>query len=84
VAAIFTGTSVVNGSPTQSQMVDSAGGRSQLAQLTASAIVLQVLLFGTGPLGYLPVSALAAVVFLIGVQLIDVRGMRRLLSVGRG
>jgi MFS superfamily sulfate permease-like transporter len=65
-------------------MVDSAGGRSQLAQLTASAIVLLVLLFGTGPLGYLPVGALAAVVFLIGVQLIDVRGMRRLLSVRRG
>ena len=84
VAAAFTGTFVVNGSPTQTQMVDSAGGRSQLAQLTASAIVLLVLLFGTGPLGYLPVGALAAVVFLIGVQLIDVRGMRRLLSVRRG
>jgi sulfate permease, SulP family len=84
VAAAFTGTFVVNGSPTQTQMVDSAGGRSQLAQLTASAIVLLVLLFGTGPLGYLPVGALAAVVFLIGVQLIDVRGMRRLLSVRSG
>jgi sulfate permease, SulP family len=84
VAAAFTGTFVVNGSPTQTQMVESAGGRSQLAQLTASAIVLLVLLFGTGPLGYLPVGALAAVVFLIGVQLIDVRGMRRLLFVRRG
>lgn len=84
VAAAFTGTFVVNGSPRQTQMVDSAGGRSQLAQLTASAIVLLVLLFGTGPLGFLPVGALAAVVFLIGVQLIDVRGMRRLLSVRRG
>ncbi len=84
VAAAFTGTFVVNGSPTQTQMVDSAGGRSQLAQLTASAIVLLVLLFGTGPLGYLPVGALAAVVFLIGVQLVDVRGMRRLLSVRKG
>ena len=30
-AAAFTGTFVVNGSPTKAQIVDSAGGRSQLA-----------------------------------------------------
>ena len=39
-AAAFSGTFVVNGSPTKAQMVDSAGGRSQLAQLTAAAVVL--------------------------------------------
>ena len=40
VAAAFSGTFVVNGSPTKTQMVDSAGGRSQLAQLTTAAVVL--------------------------------------------
>ncbi len=37
-----------------------------------------VLLVATGPLRYLPDAALAAVVFLIGAQLVDMRGMHRL------
>ena len=78
VAAAFSGTFVVNGSPTKAQMVDTAGGRSQLSPLTASAVVLLVLVLLTGPLAYLPDAALAAVVFLIAVELIDVNGMRRI------
>ena len=83
IAAAFTGTFVVNGSPTKTQIVDDAGGRSQLASLTTSALALVVLLVATGPLSYLPTAALAAVVFLIGVELVDVRGIRRLLRVRR-
>src|SRR6516164_10003055 len=82
-AAAFTGTFVVNGSPTKTQIVDSAGGRSQLSPLTAAAVVLVVLVTLTGPLAYLPVAALAAVVFLIAVELIDLAGMRRILAVRR-
>ena len=78
VAAAFSGTFVVNGSPTKAQIVDSAGGRSQLAPLTAAVVVLVVLVLLTGPLAYLPDAALAAVVFLIAVQLIDVKEMRRI------
>ncbi len=81
VAAAFSGTFVVNGSPTKAQMVDSAGGRSQLAQLTTAAVVLIVLILLTGPLAYLPDAALAAVVFLIAIELIDIGGMRRILAV---
>ena len=80
-AAAFSGTFVVNGSPTKAQIVDSAGGRSQLSQLSASAVVLIVLVLLTGPLRYLPDAALAAVVFLIAVELVDVKGMRRILAV---
>lgn len=76
VGAGLTGTFVVNGSPTKTQMVDSAGGRSQFSMLVACAIVLAVLLFLTGFLRYLPEAVLAAVVFLIGIELIDVNGMR--------
>ena len=79
-AAAFSGTFVVNGSPTKTQIADSAGSRSQLAQLTASAVVLIVLVLLTGPLAYLPDAALAAVVFLIAVELVDVGGMRRILA----
>jgi high affinity sulfate transporter 1 len=81
IAAAFSGTFVVNGSPTKAQIVDSAGGRSQLAPLTAAAVVLIVLILLTGPLAYLPNAALAAVVFLIAIELIDVGGMRRILAV---
>jgi sulfate permease, SulP family len=80
VAAAFSGTFVVNGSPTKTQMADSAGGRSQLSQLTASAVVLIVLLLFTGPLAHLPDAALAAVVFLIAAELVDVEGMRHILA----
>jgi MFS superfamily sulfate permease-like transporter len=79
VAAGLSGTFVVNGSPTKTQMVDSAGGRSQLSQLACAAVVLVVLLFLTGPLAYMPKAVLAAIVFLIGVELVDVPGMRRVL-----
>jgi len=81
--AAFSGTFVVNGSPTKTQIVDSAGGRSQLSQLTASAVVLIVLVLLTGPLAYLPDAALAAVIFLIAVELVDVKGMRRILALRR-
>jgi sulfate permease, SulP family len=81
VAAAFSGTFVVNGSPTKAQMVDSAGGRSQLAQLTAAGVVVIVLLLLTGPLARLPKAALAAVVFLIAAGLVDLSGMRRIAAV---
>lgn len=84
LAAALTGTFVVNGSPTKTQMVVGAGGRSQVAQLAAVAVVVVVCLVATGPLGGLPLAALAAVVFLIGVELVDVAGMRRILAVRRG
>jgi MFS superfamily sulfate permease-like transporter len=83
LAAGVTGSFVVNGSPTKTQMVDSAGGRSQLAQLSTAAIVLVVLLFFTGPLRYLPEAALASVVFLIGIELVDLPGMRGIWKVRR-
>ena len=64
-------------------MADSAGGRSQLAQLTTRAVVLIVLLLLTGPLASLPIAALAAIAFLIAAGLIDVAGMRRILACRR-
>ena len=80
VAAGLSGTFAVNGSPTKTQMVDGAGGRSQLAQIVASALVVVVLLFLTEPIQYMPNAVLASVVFLVGIHLIDVAGMRRVLE----
>ena len=75
IGAGISGTFVVNGSPTKTQMVDGAAGRSQLAQVTTCVIVIIVLLFLTVPLSYMPDAVLSAVVFLIGIELVDVKGM---------
>jgi len=76
VTAALSGTFVVNGSPTQTAMVESSGGRSQIAHLATAAIVALVLLFLTEPLQYLPRRVLGAIVFTIAVGLVDVRGLR--------
>ncbi len=80
VAAGMTGTFVVNGSPTMTEVADSSGGKSQLAQLVTVGIVLIVLLFLTVPLSYLPSAVLATIVFTIGIHLIDLKGMNELLK----
>lgn len=84
VGAGMSGTFVVNGSPTKTEMVDGAGGKSQVAQLTAGLIVVVVLLFLTGALSYMPNAVLAAVVLLIGLRLIDIEGMQGVAKVRMG
>jgi sulfate permease, SulP family len=83
IAAGISGAFVVNGSPTKTEIVDSAGGRTQIAQITTAFIVLLVLVFLTGPLAYMPTAVLSAVVFLIGIRLIDVKGMRRVFHLSK-
>ena len=75
-AAALSGTFVVDGSPTQTAMVETSGGQSQLAQMTTAGVVAIVLLFLTRPLQYLPRCVLGSVVFVIAVRLVDVQGLR--------
>jgi sulfate permease, SulP family len=77
-AAALTGTFVVNGSPTQTAMVETSGGSSQLAHLSTALVVMLVVLFLTGPLQFLPVCVLGAIVFTIAVRLVDLKGLREL------
>jgi MFS superfamily sulfate permease-like transporter len=74
-AAGLSGTFVVNGSPTQTAMVETSGGSNQMAHLSTALVVLLVLLFFTGPLQFLPVCVLGAIVFTIAVRLVDFRGL---------
>ncbi len=82
--AALTGAFVVNGSPTQTAMADNAGARSQVAQLTFAAIVAVVLVALTGPLQYLPHCVLASIVFTIAVGMVDIKGLRAILSEDAG
>ena len=77
-AAALSGTFVVNGSPTQTAMVETSGGSSQLAHLSTALVVMLVLLFLTGPLQFLPICVLGAIVFTIAVGLVDLRGLNDL------
>ncbi len=83
LSAGLSGTFVVNGSPTKTQMVDGAGGRTQLSTLATAAIVLVVLLFLTEPLQFMPNAVLASVVFIIGIELVDIAGIRRIVAAHR-
>ncbi len=76
LAAGLTGTFVVNGSPTKTEILDEQHGRSQVANLTMAAIALLFTMFFTTLLADMPKAVLAGIVFLIGVGLIDILGMR--------
>jgi high affinity sulfate transporter 1 len=78
MAAGLTGTFVVNGSPTKTQILDGQGGRSQVANLTMAAVALLFTMYFTSVLTNMPKAVLAGIVFLIGVDLIDITGLKRI------
>lgn len=80
VAAALSGGFVVNGSPTQTAMMDDAGGRSQMAQVATAVVVAVVLLCLTGPLQYLPTCVLGVLVFLVALRLINFRELHNILA----
>jgi SulP family sulfate permease len=83
VAAGLSSTFVVNGSPTKTKMAEEAKATSQIAMMTMAVTVALVLLFLTKPLQYMPNAVLAAVVFVIGVKLIDVSHMKEIYRLRR-
>ena len=78
LAGSLTGGYPISASPSRTGASEAAGSRTQLTGLVAAATVLGVLLFLTGPMAYLPVPALAAVILISVVRLIDLVGIRAL------
>jgi high affinity sulfate transporter 1 len=78
LAAGLSGTFVVNGSPTKTEILEDQKARSQIANLVMSLVVLVVVVSATGLLADMPQAVLAGIVFLIGYSLIDMSGLRRL------
>ncbi len=83
IAAGLSSTFVVNGSPTKTKMAEESKATSQVAMLAMAAMVAIVLLFLTKPLQYMPNAVLAAVVFVIGVKLIDIDHMKEIYRLRR-
>jgi high affinity sulfate transporter 1 len=74
----LSGAFVVNGSPTQTAMMEDAGGQSQMAQIATAVVVGLVLLFLTRPLQYLPTCVLGVLVFLVALRLVDLKALRNI------
>lgn len=68
----------ISASPSRTGASEAAGSRTQLTGLVAAGTVLLVLLFLTGPMAYLPVPALSAVILVSAVRFIDILGIRTL------
>lgn len=78
LVAGFSGTFVVNGSPTRTALLDEQRGRTQVANLVVAAIALIVVVYFDGLLANLPHAVLAAIVSVIAARLIDVSRFRRI------
>jgi high affinity sulfate transporter 1 len=73
----------VSGADSRTAMNDAAGGRTQVAGLVAAGAIAAVLLFFTGPLRYVPIAALGAVLVTAALSLVDIRALRTLLRIDR-
>jgi len=74
---------VVSGADSRTAVADSAGGKTQMTSVITSLSIALVLLFLTAPLGYLPISALAAILISSSIGLFDLRSLRRYYHLSR-
>ncbi|HEY5106207.1 MAG TPA: SulP family inorganic anion transporter [Caulobacteraceae bacterium] len=70
----------VNASPPRTAIVAESGGRSQLAGLTAAAIVVVLLAVGAKLLTHVPQAALSGVLLFVALRIVRVSRMRQVLS----
>lgn len=69
VSAVTSGLAI-NASPPRTYAADAAGMRSQVASVVMSICIAILLLVAGGIFAYVPVAALAAIVFLMGLRLV--------------
>jgi MFS superfamily sulfate permease-like transporter len=73
----------ISGADSRTAMNDAAGGRTQVAGLVAATAVAAVLVFFTGPLQYVPIAALGAVLMGAAYSLVDIQTLKMLFRVDR-
>jgi len=83
LSAACSGGITTSASAARTAVAESVDSRSQVAGLTAAALMVLVLLFLTGPLRNVPIPALAAVVIGAVIRLIEVGSLRTLWRVRR-
>jgi SulP family sulfate permease len=73
----------VSGSGTRTAVNETAGGRTQLAGVTAAVTLGLILLFLTGPLSRFPTAALGGALIAVILPLLDFAALRHLYSLRR-
>jgi high affinity sulfate transporter 1 len=73
----------VTGADSRTAMADAAGGRTQVTGLVTAVTIAMVLLFLTGPLKYIPIAALGAVLVNASLSLFDTRALREIWRIDR-
>jgi high affinity sulfate transporter 1 len=68
----------VTGADSRTAVNNAMGGKTQMVGIVAAAAMLVVLFFLTDPLGYVPITALAAVIMVSAVGLFDFATLRDL------
>ncbi len=79
IAAGLLGAFPVDASPPRTAIVAESGGRSQLASLTAVAVIVALLLFGMSILSLIPQAALAGVLMFVALRIVRIADMRAVL-----
>ena len=74
----------VTGADSRTAINDVMGGKTQVTGLVAAATMAVVLFFMTGPLRYLPISALGAVLLSAAIGLFDWRALVRFFRIQHG
>jgi len=73
----------ISGADSRTAMSDATGGRTQVTGLVAAAMIAAVLMFFTGPLQYVPIAALGAVLVKAALSLVDLGAVRQLYQMDR-
>ena len=83
IASAFSQGFAVSGADSRTAMSDATGGRTQLTGVVAAVTIALVLLFFTGPLRFVPVAALGAVLVKAGLSLVDVSSLKQIYRIDR-
>ncbi len=78
IGSAFSQGFAVSAADSRTAVGDAAGSKSQVSGLVASAAIIAVLLFFTGPLQYVPSAALGAVLVNAAMSLIDTKTLKTL------
>ena len=83
IASAFSQGFAISGADSRTAMSDATGGRTQLTGVVAAATIALVLVFLTGPLRFVPVAALGAVLVKAGLSLVDVSSLKQIYRIDR-
>ena len=83
LASAFSQGFAISGADSRTAMNDASGGRTQVTGVVAAATIAVVLLFFTGPLRFVPVAALGAVLVKAGFSLIDLKELKLIFRIDR-